>query len=495
MLPLFILIAAACFILFIQPLVVYLSDKKRLRKFPAPSFAGLSSLWRVSHNLRRRHFRAVHEAHQQLGTHVRIAPNHVSISDPRAMPEIYGHGANMLKEGFYDGGAGHFRNLADARIKEDHQRKRRMLAHIFAHKTILSLEPVVSDTIAALMTQIDHHVTEGKMVNMRRYLNYFTIDFFSKLVYGESLGCVNRGNDIVTAETKDGKTYQVPFIASLHNAMIINTALGFEAPLLPITKKLFKWHPYARSGADYENIIYHNTSKRLKRVDTGTDIFSKFSKAMNDEPGMPIGEVLAECSVLLNGGTDTTSAAMTYTIFLLYKHPKVLEKLRQELDPAIGGADMPTYEMISQLPYLRACLEESLRLRPASSMGLPRIVPKGGRVIAGKFIEEDVTVSVPTYTLLRDADAFEDPEVYNPDRWIHGDRERMVKAHLPFSTGPRACIGRNISYFEQLLVISSIVHKFDFDFTSENFEVETIERFNSNAGEMFLHCRRRQQSV
>jgi hypothetical protein len=78
---------------------------------------------------------------------------------------------------------------------------------------------------------------------MRQYLNYFTIDVFSRLLYSESMGCLERGNDIVTAETEDGKTYQVPFIKSLHDATIINTVLGMEAPLLGLTRRLLSWHP------------------------------------------------------------------------------------------------------------------------------------------------------------------------------------------------------------------------------------------------------------
>ena len=100
-------------------------------------------------------------------------------------------------------------------------------------------------------------------------------------------------------------------------------------------------------------------------------------------------------------------------------------------------------------------------------------------------------MQVPTYTLLRNADAFEKPEEYNPDRWATGDKEAMAKCHLPFSTGPRACIGRNIAYFEQLLVIFSLVRKFEFEFPDPSFELRTLERFNSNPGELLLNCRQR----
>lgn len=118
-------------------------------------------------------------------------------------------------------------------------------------------------------------------------------------------------------------------------------------------------------------------------------------------------------------------------------------------------------------------------------------MPKGGRYIAGQFVAEGVTVSVPTYTLLRDPVAFDKPEEFIPDRWINGDKERMSKVHFPFSTGPRACIGRNIAYFEQLIVIGTLVRAFDFEFLSGDFELETIERFNSNPGELEMIAHRR----
>lgn len=476
----------------IQPILTFLYDKKGLRKFPSPSVAGITSLWRIYHNLRYEHYLAIHEAHQAFGTHVRIAPNHVSILEPRAINDIYGHGAGLQKDAWYDGGAGEYRHMADARDKAEHQGKRKMLAHVFAQKTIAGLEPVIADTVSVLVAQCDKFAVTGDTINMRRYLNYFTIDIFSEILYGRTLGCMERGDDIVDAETLDGKIFKVPFIKALHDATHINTVLGMEAGLLPITLKLFAYHPYKKMGADFESVIYHNTKLRARDTLTEDDIFSKLLKnAKGEDTGILPGDLLAECSVMMNAGTDTTTAALTNTLFLLYKHPKVLARLREELDAATGTAEVPTYEQVANLPYLRACIEESLRVRPASSFGLPREVPKGGRVIAGEFIPEGTTVSVPTYSMLRMPGFFDKPEVFNPDRWITGDKEKMLKVHLPFSTGPRACIGRNIAYFEQILVVATLVRLFDFELESPNFDLETIERFNSNPGELPMTCRRR----
>lgn len=484
---------------FVQPLIVYFIDRKKLRKFPSPSVAGLTSLWRINCNLQYKHYQAVHDAHKNLGTHVRIAPNHISIADPAALNDIYGHGAGLLKDAWYDGGAGDFRHMADARVKAEHQEKRKKLAHIFAPKTITALQPIIQGTTAILVAQIDKHIACGSPINIRRYLNYYTIDLFAELLYANSLGCLERGNDVVDAQTEDGKVYKIPVIKSLHDATHISTVLGFEASLLPLTKRIFSYHPYKKAGANWDNFIYFNTKRRLQDEDAKetNDIFSNLLRNNKGEDlDLPLGEILAECSVMMNAGTDTTTAALTNTLFLLYKHPHVLAKLRLELDTATNPAcDVPTYESVSSLPYLRACIEESLRVRPASSFGLPRVVPTGGRTIAGLYISEGVTVSVPTYTLLRNPDCFEDPDAFNPERWIDTTvetKEKMNKAHFPFSTGPRACIGRNIAYFELLLVTSTLVRLFDFDFVDgEAQELATIERFNSNPGELFLQPHRR----
>ncbi|KAH8805083.1 cytochrome P450 [Xylogone sp. PMI_703] len=478
----------------IGPFVGFWLDRKGLRSFPAPRYAALSSLWRIWHNLHYKHYLAVHNAHQQLGRHVRIAPNHISILDPQAAHEIYGHGANMMKEAWYDAGAGVHRNLPDSRDKKQHQAKRKMLAHAFAQKTIVDLEPLLVQTISTFMDTIDTFIVSGKEMNIRLYLNYFTIDLFGRILYSKHIGCLTRGDDLVDAETKDGVIYKTPFIQSLLDVTVLNTVLAMEPWLLPWTKPLFRNHRYKKAGNNFENIIYHNTKERLLKGTGQHDLFTRLlqdSKG-NDSNLLP-GEIMAECNSMMNAGTETTTAALTNTVYLLYTHPKVLFRLRRELDAVWPAEGIAKYDVISNIPYLRACIEESLRMRPASSMGLPRIVPEGGRVIAGKFVPEGVTVSVPTYSLLQSEAVFERASEYIPERWLTTDAEKksaMMKAHLPFSTGPRACIGRNIAYFEQTLVIATLVRFFDLEVPA-GFELETQERFNSNPGNLFVHCKRR----
>lgn len=400
----------------------------------------------------------------------------------------------MMKDPWYDAGAAMHRNLADCRDKPEHQGKRKMLAHVFAAKTVLAYEPLLQETLKVFTTQLDKHAEAGEKLDMRLYLNYFTIDLFGKLLYGAKLDCLSRGDDLLDAETPDGKVYKVPFIQSLLDVTIINTLLAMNPSLLSFTKPIANLHSYKKAGTDWENIVFHNTKKRLNN-DEGDDLFKRLlQNGKGEKTNLPLGEVIAECSAMMNAGTETTTAALTNTVHLLYTHPHVLKELREELDAALPADQLPTYEAAARLPYLRACIEESLRIRPASSFGLPRIVPEGGRYIAGKFIPAGVTVSVPTYSLLRDEEAFDNAEQYNPSRWMTDDaakKARMMNNHLPFSTGPRACIGRNIAYFEQIVVIATIAKFYDC-IIPEGFQLETQERFNSNAGNLVIDIKRRE---
>ncbi|KAI3546338.1 cytochrome P450 oxidoreductase [Colletotrichum filicis] len=147
---------------------------------------------------------------------------------------------------------------------------------------------------------------------MRRYFNYFTIDAFSTMLFGSSLNCLERNSDIVNAKTSGGNVHQVPFIQSLLHATQINTVLGMEAGLLPLTRKFFSWHPYKKAGP----------------------------------VNLPFGKLLAECSVMMNAGTETTTAALTNAVYLIYTHPSVLEQLREELDPVIVQNTVPSYDAI-----------------------------------------------------------------------------------------------------------------------------------------------------
>lgn len=99
--------------------------------------------------------------------------------------------------------------------------------------------------------------------------------------------------------------------------------------------------------------------------------------------------------ILIIGGSETTATLLSGVTYYLLCNPSTLAKLTTEIRNAFQREDEITITSVGQLPYLLACLDEGLRVYPPVPIGLPRVVPKGGATIAGRFVPEDVSAASP----------------------------------------------------------------------------------------------------
>lgn len=206
---------------------------------------------------------------------------------------------------------------------------------------------------------------------------------------------------------------------------------------------------------------------------------------------------------------------MTNVMFLLISNPRVMNKLREEVGPIMkaDGDGAFNYEQVKDLKYLKACLDEGMRRRPPVSMGLGREVPKGGATIAGHYVAEGVSVSVPAWSVHHDPAVFSDPFEYRPERWLETEgaqKKAMMDSFMPFSyvisnvpilgrgangcchsVGPRACIGRNLAYFEQQVLVATLIHRYDFEMVRPDYELPVCERLNANPDQFWVRVTRR----
>jgi cytochrome P450 len=148
-------------------------------------------------------------------------------------------------------------------------------------------------------------------------------------------------------------------------------------------------------------------------------------------------------------GADTTAIAINSILYHLMHNPAAYEKLTAEIDAAVadGTLSMPVaYAEAVKLPYLKACINEGMRLHPSVGLTMPRLVPAGGATISGFYFPEGYRVGVNGAVVQYDKDVFgPDADNFNPDRWIEGDAARMDKTMIQFGAGPRTCIGKNVS--------------------------------------------------
>ena len=146
----------------------------------------------------------------------------------------------------------------------------------------------------------------------------------------------------------------------------------------------------------------------------------------------------------LLAGADTTAIALQAIFNQLLRHPKVLAKLRLELDEAIrsGKITLPVrYADASRLPYFTACVKEATRLHPSVGLQMPRHPPPEGAELSGYYFPQTIRVGVNAVVLNRDTSIFgEDADKFNPERWTKPDAANMdvSGAHNTFGNSPSA---------------------------------------------------------
>jgi benzoate 4-monooxygenase len=130
------------------------------------------------------------ELHHKLGDFVRIAPNHISIADPTALPQIYGHKAGLSKGPFYDA----FHQIRPvifmSRDLATHQRKRKCLNPAFSARNLKAFEPYMSSDIKAFKSWVSQITDRKEYVScdMSKLLNYLAFDIIASYSFGKSFG-------------------------------------------------------------------------------------------------------------------------------------------------------------------------------------------------------------------------------------------------------------------------------------------------------------------
>ena len=190
-----------------------------------------------------------------------------------------------------------------------------------------------------------------------------------------------------------------------------------------------------------------------KRNNPGTDIVSELLKMEASDK-----ELIGILSVFFFAGFDTTANTMSMVLYHLAKHKDVQDRARQEAQ-SFGKL---TWDNVFEMKYLHAVINEVLRLFPT--------VPTISRNIPNKFglkprVNEKHTfgINVNIFGVHRDGRGWENPDVFNPDRWLEKNSMEMTryKQFMPFSLGKRSCLGKQFALVEMLTTLHIVLLKYD----------------------------------
>ncbi|KAH7127474.1 cytochrome P450 [Dactylonectria macrodidyma] len=416
----------------LTPAFIYFRDAKGLRRYSAAGPCGIAAvtpLWLMYYNWFGIRWKAVEEAHKKLGAVVRISPNHLSFADPGAYKEIYGHKADIVKDVLCSHMGGDTPNMADTTDRADHARERKYLASIFSAKNFSAFETRIQHVTAKLIACVETKARGGKIADTDRFearpdgsfgqrlwLNMYTYDVISSLIWSDSFDFLVKGDDSCVAEPITGEKKTVQAMSIFQNGVWYSVFCA-HLPLFAYRALRYMTSSYKGTmAADvFGNIARCKTNKRLVSTPEESDVFSHLPVKVDQKgrPPMPMWEILAD------DFNDTTQTTLTNNIFLLATHPEVQAKLRSTLLQSIpqNERSMPSYSTLSQIPYLRAVLDESFRVLTPQRFGLPRRTVTVS-TISGHAITPEVTVSSPLSELHNNPTLFTKPLEWIPERWM-----------------------------------------------------------------------------
>lgn len=201
---------------------------------------------------------------------------------------------------------------------------------------------------------------------------------------------------------------------------------------------------------------------RSHRTDTLLTVLQDL-EADPDAPDYDRQQVLDEMKQYLWAGTETTALSLAWAFYFSTKYPEVAERIRQEADEVYGGRE-PTFEDMANLAYTRTVMQETMRMQPPA-WALIRVADKEDE-IDGHKIEPGDRIVMLVYLIHHSPQYWNDPETFDPGRFS-GDRlkKRAQYSYLPFGAGKRACIGGQLSLVENTLALSTLLTRFNPEYT------------------------------
>ncbi|OIW26727.1 cytochrome P450-like protein [Coniochaeta ligniaria NRRL 30616] len=443
-----------------------------LAKYPGPFLAKLTDGYMLYHAWRGDRHLEFWRLHQRHGRAVRFGPNSLSINSAAALKDIYGFKANVRKSEFYDAFVHPAPNTHNVRDKDAHARKRRVLSQAFSDSAIKGVERYILGNVRTFcdgIGEMGRVAEKGGWTgpkNMADWCNWLAVDILGDLCFGKAFHMLERPDNRYAIDL-------VGAAASRHllcgTMPVVNTLSLDKILFRKIAAGRARYMAYSRAQLTERTRLGEETDRR--------DFFYHLLKAKDPETGQGFAmpELWGESNLLIIAGSDTTSTAMAATLFYLVRDSGALEKVTREVRETFEDVeDIHQGPKLGGCTYLKACIDEAMRLSPSVGGLLPREVLAGGTMIDGERIPAGVVVGTPHYAIHHHPDYYPQPFEFVPERWISGseanvlggkvsedDVARAQSAFCPFSIGPRGCIGKGLAYLEMTTTLARVLFLYD----------------------------------
>lgn len=343
------------------------------------------------------------------------------------------------------------------------QSRRKLLTPTFHYKILEGFIEVFNHNSMKLVDKL-HMETAGEPIDIYPFIVRCTLDIICETAMGINLNVQDE------AQSKYLKSVQTMSTLTQHRMWRPWLHLDF------LYRMLGPYHEFDQAlkvvhGFTSDAINRRNEERIKNKANLNESTYAEVKKRRlafldllleysESDSQLSIEDIQEEVDTFMFAGHDTISASINWTLYMLGLHPEILEKVQQELDEVFGDNNRAiTSDDLNQLKYLECCMKESTRIYPSVTL-IARQVNEDLQL--DRFlIRSGTTVHVMLYQLYRDPAYFPDPEVFQPERFAPENAKALpTYAFIPFSAGPRNCIGQKFAMMEMKILLCNILRQF-----------------------------------
>ncbi|KAI9556694.1 hypothetical protein GHT06_016485 [Daphnia sinensis] len=348
------------------------------------------------------------------------------------------------------------------------RKRRRLLTPAFHFQILDNFFDTFNKSADILCQQFDATQSDDKEIDVFPYLKRCTLDIICEATMGIQVNAQQQDSEYLYAYfvsiwsllprwmyfmTKKGKEYQ-KYLKIIHD---------FTSKVIRDRKREIELEEAVNESKDEQDAARESEFTPKKRR-----AFLDLMLIAAKEGNLTDVDIRNEVDTFMFEGHDTTACAAVWFLYCMATHPDRQELVRKELDDVFGDSQRPcTIEDATKLKYLECCIKETLRLYP-SVPHIKRFNTEDYVLSNGYKIPAGASYSIHIYALHRNEQLFPDPLAFNPERFqIDESAGRHPFAFVPFSAGPRNCIGQRFAMYEEKVIFSTLLRRFRFTYDME----------------------------
>ncbi|KAK3337598.1 cytochrome P450 [Cercophora scortea] len=281
-----------------------------------------------------------------------------------------------------------------------------------------------------------------------------------------------------------GARFDAPNVQALYHAQdqfteILETGATPPVDAFPFLKLvpevLAPWKTWAKAVRRDQKALYlrlvKETRERLARGKS-TDCYLHLMLQDQEKNEMDDEHIAYLAGNLMEAGSDTTASTLLSFLLAMIKYPEEFKKAQAEVDRVCGSSRSPTSDDIDRLPFIKACMDETLRWRPVAAGGVPHMLTRDD-TYEGHFLPKGTVLLANTWAIHMDEAEFEHPERFMPERFVNNefgtrvpvdqdsDDQKNRRTSYGFGAGRRVCPGQRLAKNSLILNMAKIAWGFD----------------------------------